>query len=361
MVGGQIYLRARHDDVELVSCASPRPFGAAIFYWRYLAEYPEGHPRHRQSTTELLDALLAAKLPFVADPNTPSLTSSRITSDEGARLRASPMVNAIERLPLQSRDLSSGRRRDAFVDDTMKLQVGASAVAAPYLEYKHRGDEVLRMNIAMLRRCVSVAAGQLPIAFIQVTASELRRGIVGRLAPWYAATEVKRIFLRVRGLDAEKAAAHEFASLLDAIDAFSKLGVELVPDCVGRLGPALVAGGAPSFSSGPVNFRKVSATLLNRNGGGGLTVAYEVAGGFHTVSRNARHRAARCFVPNCVADSPSATLDDLRLHNMHVLREESRLAATNGAAWYSARLIESGQSEAVVWGSVLRERVERAA
>jgi hypothetical protein len=46
---------------------------------------------------------------------------------------------------------------------------------------------------------------------------------------------------------------------------------------------------------------------------------------------------------------------------MHVLREESRLAATNGAAWYAARLIESGQPEAVVWASVLRERVERAA
>ena len=116
-----------------------------------------------------------------------------------------------------------------------------------------------------------------------------------------------------------------------------------------------------SFSSGPVNFRKVSETLLNRNGGGGLAVAYEVAGGFHAVGRSDRHRAARCFVPNCAAVSTSATLDDLRLHNMHVLREESRLAATNGAALYAARLIDSGQPEAVVWASVLRERVERAA
>jgi hypothetical protein len=360
VVGGQIHLRARHDDIELVACPSPRPFGAAIFYWRYLAEYPEGHRWHGQSTTELLDALRAANLPYVADPNTPALTASGINAEEGARLRASPMVAAVE-LPLQPRDLSNRRRRDAFADDTMTLQLGASAVAAPYLEYKHRGDEVLRMNIAMLRRCVSVAASQLPVAFIQVTASELRRGLVARLAPWYAATSASRVFLRVRGLDAEKADAHEFASLLDAIDAFSKLGVELVPDCVGRLGPPLVGGGAPSFSSGAVNFRKVSATILNRNGGGGLAVAYEVAGGFHAVSRSARHRATRCFVPNCVGDSASATLDDLRVHNMHVLREESRLAAINDGAWYAARLIESGQPEAVVWGSVLRERVERAA
>jgi hypothetical protein len=360
VVGGQIYLRARHDDFDLVS-ASPRPFGAAIFYWRYLAEYPEAHSRYGQSTTELLDALRAANLPYVADPNTPALSCSGILKEEGARLRTSSMVNAIESLPLQPRELANRRRRDAFVDDTMKLQVGASAVVAPYFEYKHRGDEVLRMNIAMLRRSTAVAAGQLPVAFIQVTASELRRGLVARLSPWYAKTGVTRVFLRVRSLDAEKADAQEFTALLDAIDAFSKLAVDLVPDCVGRLGPPLVAGGAPSFSSGPVNFRKVPAALLNKNGGGGLPVAYEVAGGFRAVSRSARHRAPRCFVANCAADLPEATLDDLRLHDMHVLREESRLAAINGAAWYAARLIESGQPEAVVWGGVLRERVERAA
>lgn len=360
MINGQIYLRARHDDIALVSCPSPRPFGAAIFYWRYLAEYPADHSRHGQSTTELINALRAAKLPYVIDPYTPALSSSRIMKEEGARLRASSMVNAVS-LPLRPRDLCNRQRRDAFVDDTMQLQAGASGVAPPYLEYKDGGDEVLRMNIAMLRRCVAVAAGQLPIAFIQVTASQLRRGLAAQLAPWYAATNVTRVLLRVRKLDAEHADAHEFGKLLDAIDAFNKVGIELVPDCVGRLGPPLVAGGAPSFSSGPVHFRKVPAALLNRNGGGGVPVFYEVAGGFHAVDRSARHSAARCFVSNCVADRPDATLDDLRLHNMHLLREESRLAAAHGRAWYGARLIASGQPDAVVWGNVLRDRAQRTA
>ena len=360
MVSGQIYLRARHDDIELVSCPSPRPFGAAIFYWRYLAAYPEEHPRRDQSTSELIDAIRAAKLPYVIDPNTPALGSLRILKAEGARLRASSMVNAVD-LPLQAHDLCNRGRRDAFVDDTMQLQAGASGVVAPYLEYKDGGDQVLRMNVAMLRRCVAVAAGQLPIAFIQVTAAQLRRGLVAQLAPWYVATNVTRVFLRVRKLDAEHADAHEFGALLDGIDAFKKLGTELVPDCVGRLGPPLVAGGAPSFSSGPVHFRKVPAALLNRSGGGGVPVFYEVFGRFHAVDRSARHHVPHCFDPSCIASRPNATLDDLRLHNMHVLREESQLAAANGAIWYAGRLVASGQPEAVVWGTVLAERAQRVA
>jgi hypothetical protein len=272
------------------------------------------------------------------------------------------MVNSVS-LPLQARDLRNRKRRDAFVDDTMQLQAGASGVAPPYLEYKYGGDDVLPMNLAMLRRCAAVAAGQLPITFIQVTAAQLRQGLVSRLAPSYAATGVTRVFLRLRDLDAERVDAHEFSRLLEAVDAFNEVGLELVPDCVGRLGPPLVAGGAASFSSGPVHFRKVPATLLNRLGSGGsaVRVFYEVAGEFRVVAREDRHRVARCFISDCPADREDATLDDLRLHNMHVLREESRLAATRGPAWYGARLIASGQPYAVVWGNVLHERFQRTA
>lgn len=68
VASGQIYLRARHDDLELVSCSSARPFGAAIFYARYIAPYPDDHPRAGQSTTELVDALRAANVRYVSTP-----------------------------------------------------------------------------------------------------------------------------------------------------------------------------------------------------------------------------------------------------------------------------------------------------
>lgn len=362
MANGQIYLRAEHDQLELVrSCSSPRPFGAAIVYARYLAPYPPDHPRAGQSTTELVDALRAAKISYIIDPGTPALTKHDIaTAKEGARLRQSPMVEAIE-LPLRADDLSNRRRRERFVDDTLALQAGAAALVAPYLEYKHRGPEVRRVNLAMLRRCISSAAGQLPVAFIQVTTAALLDGVLKRLAPAYAATGVTRIFVRARGLNAEAASAREFGAYLDAIAAFNELGLELVPDCVGRLGPPLVAGAAASFSTGAVYFRKVPSRLLNKSGGGGLEVYYEVAGGFHAVARGARHTTAPCFVAGCLAAASNASLDDLRLHNLHALREESRLAATAGDAAYAARLIGSGQPEAVVWGEVLRERAQLAA
>jgi hypothetical protein len=362
VANGQIYLRAEHDQLELVrSCPSPRPFGAAIVYARYLAPYPPGHHRAAQSTTELVDALRAAKINYVIDPGTPALTKRNIaTIEEGARLRQSPMAASIN-LPLSADDLRNRYRRERFVDDTLGVQTGAQARAAPYLEYKHRGVDVRRVNLAMLRRCVSSAARQLPVGFIQLTLPTLLDGLLIRLAAPYAQTGVTRVFVRVRGLEAEAANAREFSAYLDGIAAFTEVGVELIPDCVGRLGPALVAGGAATFSTGAVYFRKVSTRLLNKSGGGGLEVYYEVAGGFYSVPRGARHAAPRCVVPSCPAAAPNASLDDLRLHNLHVLREESRLAAVSSGASYAARLIESGQPEAAVWGEVLRERAQRAA
>jgi hypothetical protein len=200
MANGQIYLRARHDDLELVSCPSPRPFGAVIFYARYLAPYPPDHPRAGQRTTELVDALRAARINYVIDPGTPALTKRDIaTAKEGARLRQSPMVAALS-LPLRSDDLRNRRLRDRLVDDTTAIQAGAAAVAAPYLEYKRRESDVGRVNLAMARRCVASAAGQLPVAFIQVTLAALLDGVLGRVASAYAATGVTRAFARVRGL-----------------------------------------------------------------------------------------------------------------------------------------------------------------
>ena len=56
-----------------------------------------------------------------------------------------------------------------------------------------------------------------------------------------------------------------------------------------------------------------------------------------------------------------APLDDLRLHNLHVLREESRIAASSSLTDYATRLIATGQPDVLVWGEVLRERAQRAA
>ena len=264
MANGQIYLRARHDELDLVSSPSPRPFGAAIVYARYLAPYPPDHPRAGHRTTELVDALRAAQVNYVIDPGTPALTKRDIASvKEGARLRQTPMAAAVD-LPLRSDDLRNRRRREHLVDDTLTMQVGAAAVAAPYLEYKRRGPDVRRVNLAMVRRCVESAAGQLPVAFIQATLAAVLDGLLKGLAPAYSATGVTRCFVRVRGLDAEAASTREFSTYLDGIAAFNEVGVELVPDCVGRFGPPLVAGGAPSFSTGAVHFRKSALATLEQ-------------------------------------------------------------------------------------------------
>jgi hypothetical protein len=120
------------------------------------------------------------------------------------------MAAAID-LPLRADDLRNRRRRERFVDDTVAMQTGAAAAAAPYLEYKRRGPDVQRVNLAMVRRCVASAARQLPVAFIQVTLATLLDGVLNRLAPAYAATGVTRVFVRVRGLDAERASSREFS------------------------------------------------------------------------------------------------------------------------------------------------------
>jgi hypothetical protein len=280
--------------------------------------------------------------------------------DSAARLRATAAASVVD-LPLTVEQLRSARRRDAFVDASMQDQRLARAVASPHLEFRSEEDERLTINLIMLRRAVTSAGAQMPVAFIQVTRAVLMRGVLRDVTRRYAATGVQRVFIRVRGLG-EHASANELSAYLDAVEAFRACGVDVVADCVGRLGPLLVHGGALGFSSGGMFFRRVGVALLSAGGGGGgMPVSIEYRWGDVERGGEAVTDLGPCPVAGCRLTAADATLDDVREHRLHMLRHLGRLASEQDTDELIRSLRSSGRAQPVAWADVLAARRRRAA
>jgi hypothetical protein len=300
---------------------------------------------------------------LVVEPDTPALCSRGVVRyPSAARLRATAAATAVE-LPLTADQLKDTARRDAFVDASMQDQRLARAVAAPNLEFRSTTDVRLDLNLAMLRRVVASAGIQVPIAFIQVTRACLLNGVLAEIARPYAATGIQRVFLRVREVG-EDASALEFEAYLKVIDAFAECGLDLVADCVGRIGPLLVHEGALGFSSGGMFHRRVAKPLLASGGGnGGAAVSIESPYGWSEVARNDEEATslATCPVAGCRLRAPDVTLDDIREHRLHTLRRRGLLAVEQDTAEMVRELRGTGQSQARELADVLAARHRLAA
>lgn len=231
LLRGQFYVRLEHDQWRFAR-ERARAYDAAIIPARYCAPYPVTHPSAGQDHLRLATAVTEARRPLVVEPDTaPMLATGIARYDSAARLRATAAASVVE-LPLTVEQLRSAQRRDVFVDASMQDQRLARAVAPPHLDFRSANDERLTLNLLMVRRVVTAAAAQMPVAFIQVTRAVLMRGVLRDVARRYAATGVQRVFIRVRGVG-EDASADELAAYLDAIEAFTECSVDVVADCVG--------------------------------------------------------------------------------------------------------------------------------
>jgi hypothetical protein len=359
---GQLYVRLEHDQWAFVDSRS-HAFHGAIVPAKHLAAYPPGHQSFGQVPDRVAKAVIAAKRALVVDPGTPELSSKAVLRYPSAqRLRATGAASTVP-LPLTVDGLGNAVLRDAFVDATMQDQRLARAVAPPYLEPRSRNDERHRVNLQMLRRVARTAGTQVPIAFIQVTLARLRDGLLIELAEDYAATGVGRIFLRVRGFG-ENAGAADFKAYLEALDALTGRDVDVVADCVGRVGPLLVHEGALGFSTGTMFFRSVAKPLLSRGGsGGGSALTIESPTDWCEIERGSDEAAALAPCPEfgCPVGRRPASLDDLREHRLHTLARQTREALAQDTSELVRSLRASGQHRASQYADVLAARRRRAA
>jgi hypothetical protein len=339
----KLVLRPEHDEWGLVR-RYPALVDAALVPDRYAAPYPPGHSAYGKDHQRLDRAVTESRIELWRDPDTSGLVSKTINRiSPEARLRLIPAGRYV-RLPIDVRDLRNGFRRNLFTDACLEGQVGSKTLAAPYFDFRAVDDPRLRLNLEMARRVALHADDQVPTVFVQMTRNRMLAGLGAAVAPLYAATGVRRAIVRVRGWFPQQATADELTAFLDMADAFDQRGLEVIADCVGRLGPVLVAECTRGFSTGTRFFRSVPAALLSPGGGGGgIPLGQQIAG---TWSERPRE--------------PRATPAQVRVENLRTLRELSLLASRDPWALIaSLRADPSPYSR--TWAHVLDVRRQRSA
>jgi hypothetical protein len=358
---GGLHLRLGHLQ-SAFAAERAHCYDRAIIQSRYLSPDPEATEPPSAPADALALAVVAAGTGLTIDPGTPMLTSRGVTSYRSARrVRAVGAASAVQ-LPLTLAQLSDSSTREEFVDATMQDQRLADVIAAPYLEEGGRQADLKHaLNLEMLRRVVRSTDGRPPVAFVVVTTSSLLQGVVAARAAAYAATGVRTVFLRVRG-SGEGADQHEAIEWMAAIDAFARVGVDVIADCVGRMGPVLMHVGAAGFSTGTDHFRTAAKPLLAKGGGGGGSpITIELPAGLAEVERDDVQGVAPCPVAGCLVGRGTPSLDDLREHRLHTWdRLVDQLSALPSID-VVRRLRASGQPQASLWADALEERARRAA
>jgi hypothetical protein len=361
-----LYFRPEHNEADLVRAAlEARLISVGVIRSKYLVQLP-GDERAGQDHEELAATFRRANGQYLVDPDTPALCEPGLRDEMlERRLRLTDAAQAVDLpLPLEVIQDDDGRRAH-LIAENVGMQAGAAGVVAPYFEVLRERDPRLAINLKMLEETIiAVSDGRPVVAVLQTTSHRLRRGLVEQIAPLYAATGVKRLLLRVRRFDPEEATAAEVAAYLDAVASLTALEVRVIPDCVGRLGPVLLADGAHAFSTGSRFFRKVAESPINTGGGnGGGALVYEVPGRLRAVPVSARRsdRVPRCAIPGCHADAARGDGAAVRLHNLHALDAMAQLAARLGPAGFAGHLANGGDNREREWARALRERATRAA
>ena len=355
---GRLFLRLEHNQWDLAGSASGA-YDAAIIPSRYASPYPKGHKSYGRRPDRLVKAVGEANRDIIFDPGTPPLVSKAIGRHRStARLRETAAAKSIE-LPLSLEALGQRLIRDAFVDACLREQVASRFRVPPYLDFGSISGDGFEINLKMIRRAIAAAGPGNTIAFLQVTSTKLREGLLCEAAAPVAATGLQRVILRVRDLG-ERADQDDFDAILDVLDAFNENGVEVVVDCAGRLGPLLVHQGAAGFSTGTEHFRKVAMELLQSGGGsGGVPLQIEEYGRWQWVPRGTIAKiGSACPVLGC-AVKPGCDLDDVREHNIHVLRHLMREIETWGLDEVIRSLRASESPLAASWANVLARRRAR--
>ena len=191
------------------------------------------------------------------------------------------------------------------------------------------------MNLRLLARSRELAGDRAVIAYLQLLRGRLIDGTGAELVRRLAASGPDVVLVRVRRFKPEQATPAEVVAYGRAVSAGGQAGARMVADCVGRLGPVLVATGADGFASNARCFRTVPDDLHPAGGGGGAgDLVWEVpGGGFAAVGAGT---PTACAVAGCAAPSGAGDNAAVRVHNLHEFQRAARQAAAEARIRRSA-------------------------
>lgn len=365
---GGFLLRTERGDLRfLARRVLGGPAAGLVVSARILASVTGDDSERRAALAAWRRLLASPGLTWLFDPDTVALTAADIVDEPGAaeRLREGPIGSSVE-LPLSVADVAhDAETRQGLLQATWAQQAGAAALSAPYVPHTRGDDLPTDVNLELVRSTAR-ADGRPTAAWLQATVGTLTSGEIAPLARRYAAAGADVALLRIEGVTERDATARHVEAYVRAIQAFEAAGVQAVPDCVGRLGPVLVAAGATAFTAGSWHFRGVGRERLPRRqrGGGSAPVPYELPGrlraaGALQLARQAR--SAWCTVPGCRALAPDATPGDLREHAVHEFAAAATQASVQGVAGMLSLLASEADQLLLGWAQGLRATSARSA
>ena len=362
MSRGRFYLRCEANEWDFIRKLKSPPFDAAVISDRYLAPYPEGHKHFNDAPDRLTKAIEAHSLDWSVDPDTARLQHPKSIERQRPRAANRPLARALS-LPFTVEQLSNADNSAALAEAAAEQQLGSRAFAAPYLEVAELDDPRLKINLTLLERSRELAGDRTLIAYLQVLRSQLLDGTAAAVAERLAGNGAEVIFVRIRRFEPELASPAELLAYAGVIRTGSANSARIVGDCVGRLGPALIATGADGFATNALRFRKVAEDLhpVGGGGGNGPELKWEVPEAGTARAASEPQSTIPCQVEDCPAprgrgDSNAAT----RIHNLHDLKRSGLLAAEEGLG-YATRLSRSSSPVLRGWAAALQQLARRAA
>jgi hypothetical protein len=196
------------------------------------------------------------------------------------------------------------------------------------------------------------------VAVLQTMASYVRDGSARDAARALVAAGAETVLVRVRRLTPESAGTEDVVAYGRLVRAIEAAGAFAVADCVGRLGPVLVAAGADGFSAGAYRFRTVPQDLCPSPGGAfSAPLMWEAPGRFASVPRemsDAMIGARTCSVADCPSPAGGGSEADVKVHNLHEFQRQAREAAAVGLG-LAATLRRAGSVYPAQWAAALEQ------
>jgi hypothetical protein len=356
-------LRPERSEAPFLA-AHAKGLDGAVLLARHLAPYPADSSQRAEGLRgdELARQARRSKIPHLYDPDTavfPMLQGDGLDAAFG-RLGLTAAARSVPP-HVSPQDLEDRHSLRDLVVAVLAPQTSVVSRAAPYFRFGALDDPWLGVNLRAARMTQELTRGAALATFVQVDLAGLLAGALAHAAARYADVLLPRgmALLQVAGLDPEHADETELAAFLDAVSVWRQNGFSVIADRVGPFGVGAVAIGASGIACGTRVYRTTPDIQIEpppflragklrywapaRHDRLPLKVAW---------ARRDRGSLTPCPVEECDALVESASLDDVRWHNIHLTLHELEVAGSDPSA-FIAELIASPIIYVRRWGQAL--------